>query len=189
MKKILLTMLCATAILSGCAPAIRTSDNPLLKSQRGEELSDTLANLIISNDPIVKQPGMQTVINAEITKAKQVLADGHNDERSGMIGTLIPIKENAQGTVLYKNDTLYLSSDFYAQPGIELHLYLTTAVDPRDVAFPDKTALDLATLEYPYGAMSLQVPHQNAPELYRTAVLWDKKLNRLYGFAQLSKQK
>ena len=53
--------------------------------------------------------------------------------------------------------------------------------------FPDATAIDLGALEYPYGAIVLQVPHQQQPEKYRSLVLWDSTFKRMYGFAQLSK--
>jgi hypothetical protein len=82
---------------------------------------------------------------------------------------------------------LYLSSDFVSKPGTNLHVYLTTVVDPRDGSFPDPTAIDLGAIQTVYGAQQFAVPKQEKPELLRTFVLWDKGFNRLYGFAQLTK--
>ena len=60
-------------------------------------------------------------------------------------------------------------------------------VDPRDVVFPDITSIDLGRIDYPYGAMSLPVHAKaDAAKNLRSVVLWDAKLKRLHGFAQLS---
>ncbi len=164
-----------------------SSDNPLVESRRAEGLADTLANLIIQKDPITKEKGMIEKINNEIAATKTHLIEVQEQMSTGFRGAILSIQEDAHGYVLYLDDTLYFSSDFDADPGINLHAYLTTSVDPREGKFPDTTALDLGKMSIPYGAQSFAVPHQKRPELYRTFVLFDITLKRLYGFAQLSR--
>ena len=89
------------------------------------------------------------------------------------------------GEVVYVPNMLHFGTKFESSPGVSLRVYLTTVVDPRDVVFPDDTALDLGTLKNAFSAQSYNVPEVENPKLYRTAVIWDTKLDRLYGFAQL----
>ncbi|MBI1934776.1 hypothetical protein HYS30_03875, partial [Candidatus Peregrinibacteria bacterium] len=91
-----------------------------------------------------------------------------------------------RGMALLSGNTLYLSPDFEGTPGISLHLFLTTVVDPRDVKFPDADVVDLGPLKSAYGAQAFPATLPLNPILYRTAVLWDTALERLIAFAQLS---
>lgn len=180
-------------LLAACgSTALHTSideqnKNPLTASRYGDELADTMANIVINNDPILQQAGVRAVIDAEIARGKETSNRARETQARGMKGALIPIKEEIDGFVLYVDDTLFLSSDFDTKPGPELHAYLTTGVDPRDVPFPEKMSIDLGMIQNIFGAQQYSVPHQDKRELYRTFVLYDKKLGRLYGFAQLSK--
>ena len=99
----------------------------------------------------------------------------------------MPINEYAKGDFLYIDDTLYVGTLFEIDPLPGLHVYLTTVVDPRDVEFPDDTAMDLGPIQTAYGAHAYEVPSVENPLLYRTVVLWDNELGRLHSFAQLNK--
>ena len=180
-----------TCSLVGCGFQRTTisvvNGNPLVASRYGDELADSMANLVISNDPILKDPKIRSVVDEEIALGKQMGTDARSVEGEGMKGGVIPVKAEMDGIILYVHDLLYFSSDFTTKPGPDLHVYLTAAVDPRDMPFPDATAIDLGTIQSAYGAQTYAVPHQKNPMLYRTFVLFDKKLQRLYGFAQLSK--
>ncbi len=177
-------------LLGGCSGAKSTisshNQNPLTASRYGDELADALANLVINEDPITKDETMMKVINQQIGEAKKIAADAREMLSEAMQGALIPIQSDAHGFAAYLHDQLFLSSDFSVEPGINLHVYLTQAVDPRDVVFPDTTAIDLGEIQGVYGAQTYQVPHQARPELYRTVVLWDIVLKRLHAFTQLS---
>ena len=96
------------------------------------------------------------------------------------------MEEYARGTALLTGNTLYLSPDFEGTPGLSLHLFLTTAVDPRDVEFPDADAIDLGPLKSAYGAQEFAANLPLNQVLYRTVILWDAALERLVSFAQLS---
>lgn len=173
--------------LAGCAGTTdNRSQNRLLRIQRAEELADTLANIIIEQDPITKDPATMEMITKEIARAKQALAAEQSAQSTAMSGPFLSMQESVQGWALMQDGALHLSSDFHSRPGIDLRIYLTTAVDPRDVTFPDVSAVDLGSIDYPYGPLILQIPSGSATEKLRTAVVWDARLKRLHGFAQLS---
>jgi hypothetical protein len=177
--------LCITLSLSACST--HTSSNPLTDSRYGDELADTLANLIIQSDPITKDPKMLQTINDNIAKAKDMGNSARDQMAEGMQGAIIALHQDVAGYILTLDGILYISSEFMTDPGLDLHVYLTETVDPRDGIFPDPTAIDLGALKTPYGAQSYRITSKKSPELLRTFVLYDKTLKRLYGFAQLSK--
>ncbi len=164
------------------------NSNPLTAARYGDELADTMADLIIGNDPISNDEAARKVIDGAIVRGKKIADDARDLQARGFKGEMIGIKEEVSGFALYLDDMLYLSSDFQTKPGPDLHVYVTVAVDPRDVTFPDETAIDLGVVQDFYGAQQFKVPHQKDPAYYRTFVLFDTKLKRQYGFAQLSKQ-
>ncbi len=177
--------------LTACSPS-RTSmteqnDNPLTASRYGEELADTMANFIITDDPIIDDPTMRTIIEREIERGKDIAAEARKRQNEGFMGPIITIKTEAFGYVLYVDDTLYLSSDFAMKPGPAPHVYITTVVDPRDGAFPDATAIDLGPLQAAYGPQKYVVPKQKEAGKLRTFVLYDTELHLINGFAQLSR--
>lgn len=183
--------LAATLLLTACGTIQKTDiaselQNPLTASRYGDELADRLADLIIQKDPVTEKEGIADMLREKIETAKNLANAARDVQARGMMGALIPMKQTVLGYGLYVDDVLWLSSDFTSDPGPSVHVYLTTVVDPRDVTFPDDTAIDLGELQSPYGAQGYDVPHQDKPELYRTLVVYDTTLERIYGFAQLS---
>ena len=92
------------------------------------------------------------------------------------------------GQALALEGHLYFGPTFLTLPGPSLHVFMTKAVDPRDVAFPDPSAVDLGLLKTPYGTQSFDMPATVTLPGYRTVVLWDTRLKRLSAFAQLKVQ-
>ncbi len=177
--------------LAACTP-VQTSineqnQNPLTASRYGDELADTMANFIISDDPIVKDPATLKLIESEIARGKDIGTSAREIVGDGLLGGIISIKADVMGYALLADNVLYLSSDFISDPGASLHVYLTTVVDPRDVSFPDETAIDLGSLQATYGPQQYDVPVQDDPNAIRSFVLYDTKLKIIYGFAQISK--
>ncbi len=178
--------------LSACSGSSQTSikeqnQNPLTASRYGDELADSMANLVIQDDPAAKDPTMRKIIDAQIELGKKLGDDARMKHEEGMKGGFVPIRSEVIGYVLYVDDIVYFSPDFLTEPGADLRVLHTTVVDPRDVAFPDPTSIDLGPLQSVFGAQQYSVPHQEKPELYRTLVIFDKKLKRIYGLVQLSK--
>ncbi len=194
MKRSTLFLLCLTLGLTACGGSVAMSDdlqtrlqNPLTAKRYWAETVERMSLLQIHKDKALEDQRTAAVVES----AKQdALAKEHEaDARigAGLIGQFLTISEDTEGQALLAEGTLWLGTDFAAYPGLNLHLYLTEAVDPRDAEFPDKTALDLGLLRSPYGAQSYALPEEDKTTPYRTAVLWDVRLGRLYGFAQLSR--
>lgn len=186
-------LLVVTLLFSACSTTQRTSieeqnENPLVAARYGEELADNLANLIIQKDRVVSDAVSLQMIQEEIVRAKAIVARAEAIQKDGMRGAIIGIGADVQGHALTLDGRLYLSSDFYVEPGVDLHIYLSQAVDPRDQIFPDPSAIDLGEIQSVYGAQAYDISTRESPELYRTIVLWDRSLKRLWAFGQLSKR-
>lgn len=182
-------LLTLTACTPGQTSISEQNTNPLTASRYGDELADGMANLIIENDPVISDPEMREIVEEEIERGKDIAAAAREIQSEGMMGVIIGIKAPTTGFALYHENTLYLSSDFSTAPGASVRAYLTTAVDPRDTTdFPDATAVDLGVLQAAYGPQQYAVPSQKEEGKLRTFVLYDTKLNIIYGFAQLSKR-
>lgn len=161
--------------------------NPLFVEQYAEQLVETMVNLEIYEDPIVEDVAKKKVIDATKEYWLQQAVQARKDQRNGMKGNFIQITEYTEGEVLFTGDAVHFGPTFSVSPGPELRVILTNAIDPRDVTFPDETAIDVGELTVPYGAQSF-ILKEKIEDItqYRTVVLWDKKLDRLYAFAQMS---
>lgn len=182
-----------TAVLAGCTgkqqgmSIKKHLENPLFAERFAESMVDRLVEIEILKDPIMEDSSRKAYVEEERKAWLEVARDAREKQRMGTAGNIVSINEYAKGDMLYVEDRLYFSTLFEVDPLPALHVYLTTIVDPRDVAFPDETALDLGGIQTPYGAQTYDVPAVDNPLLYRTVVLWDKELGRLHSFVQLSK--
>ena len=193
MTRFLLPLLALSILLVGCQSsdpeaASPLLDNPLYAERYSEELVDSMVNLEIYESPIVEDERKKKIAEKARNEWLAVARDARAKQRDGMQGGFLTADEYAKGEVLYHNDKLHFSPEFESVPaGPSMHVYLTTAVDPRVLEeFPEPTSLDLGAVKTPYGAQSYHVPPVDDPVQYRTVVLWDTKLERLAGFAQLN---
>lgn len=179
--------------------------NPLVAQQYYAELVDHFVNLQIRNDPVIRDAGMKRILNAARTEALERAQTASQTVDESILGTFHSVQEETRGTALFGGNILHFSTDFLTVPGGDLHVYLTDVVDPRDVPFPDATAVDLGSLHLPYGAQSYEVPRrekaqetnphtgtgsvvesqQETDRRHATVVIFDRMLKRLHGFAQL----
>ena len=161
--------------------------NPLFAERYGNEMTDRMTELEIQHDPLLKE-GRKGKYAMDAKEQALTLGDAATKKRhEGTYGSFVTVKEETDGSVLFVDSMLYLSPNFATYPGPSLHLFITTIVDPRNVQFPDGTAIDLGRLESPYGAGQYAVPKNAKQGAYRTVVLWDTRLERVYSFAQLSR--
>lgn len=184
----LFSIILFTLVLSACSNGVSHSNdhlsNPLVAARYGEELSDTMANLVIIDDPIAKDPIFREIVDQKIAEGKAITQAARERMEQGTFGFFSLVEEDTNGFALLLKNTLYLSSDFVTKPGANVHLYLSATVDPRESVFPDATAIDLGVLQSPYGAQEYAVP-KDVDEPLRTVVIWDTDLKRIHGFAQL----
>lgn len=180
----------AVLLLAACAPGTSADlrmrlENPLYAEQYYDELVDSMVNMELQNDPLVKDPAMKELIEETRTEALRLSNEADEQQNKGLIGAIMSDFGYAAGEALLLDNTLYLGATFSTIPGPELHVYLTTVVDPRDGTFPDDTAMDLGAIHNAYGDQSYDLPEETDPTGLRTLVLWDEQLKRIYGFAQL----
>ena len=164
--------------------------NPLYLELYSEQMVDTMVNLEIYEDPLLEDAVKKDI--ADSTK-KYWLAEAKKSrkaQRRSSKGSLITMKEYGAGEVMFTKDgtAVHFGPAFVSTPGPSLHAFLSVTVDPRDVEFPDISAIDLGEVNVPYGAQTFMLKDKKPkdPIKYRTRVLWDTKLGRLYSFAQLS---
>lgn len=183
------TALFLATFLVGCTSTVTTIErenrNPLTAQRYGEELADTLANLIIQQDDIAKNPANVARIQAAIADAKEIADDAARRLNDGVQGAFLQMQSSVEGYAFYHGDTLYFSPDFYVKPGIDLRVMLTEAVDPREGVFPDASAIDLGPIQRIEGAQVYHVSGVENPQKILSVVLWERSLGLLYSFAQL----
>jgi hypothetical protein len=161
-------------------------ENPLFAERYSESMVDTMVELEIYEDPIIKDEAKMKIIDKTKESWLKVAQKARVDQRKGSKGSFTPITEFTAGEVLYSGNSLFLAPDFASAPGPSLHFYLSTVVDPRDVEFPDESAIDLGLMRSNLGTGRYEVIAIEEPIKYRSLVLFDTELERLYGFAQIS---
>ncbi len=182
----------AALLLAACSKTYFTPDsnallsNPLYAEQYAEQMVDTMVDLEIYEDPILEDASIKKIVDETKGHWLAVAREARAAQRKGAKGGFIPMRAYAEGEVLFTEDALHVSPQFSATPGPSLHIFITTIVDPRDTEFPDETAIDLGEIASMQGAQSFPVPAMENWKIYRTVVLWDRDLKRLYAFAQIS---
>lgn len=161
-------------------------ENALFAERYSEAMVDTMVELEIYNDPIIQDEKKRKIADQTKEKWLKVAQAARKKQREGSKGGFIPMSEFTSGEVLYVDNTVFLAPDFATVPGPSLHLFLSETVDPRDVEFPDTTAIDLGEIRSNLGTSRYEVVEAGEPSAYRSLVLWDSALGRLYGFAQIN---
>lgn len=191
MKKFPLVLFCL--LIAGCAPSSDdhgTSldinlQNPLYAERYWEGLTDRMVEFEIRKDPLLEDENMKTKIDDVRVMALKNAQEARKLQRGGRQGLFVRVGEYTEGEVLYLDDTIYFSSTFDADPGPNMHVYITSAVDPTGVEFPDETSVRLGKLESAFGAQQYAVPPTRSETPINTVVLYDRDLERIHGFAQL----
>lgn len=182
----------ATLLLSACSSTVGALQednlkNPLYAAQYYADLTERMVNLELQKDPVTKDTRKKAIIDQVRKNGVANEQRAANVKAQGQEGTFVSDSELVRGEVLLLKHTLFFGVDFAAVPGPQLHVFLSTALDPRDVHFPDSTAVDLGPLPDVFGAQSMSIAENADLSKIRTVVLYDVKLGQMYGFAQLSK--
>lgn len=175
--------------LSACtfsSHAYQPLDNPLYSAAYYGDLTERMMGIAIRQDPLLEDDAMADAVDSNRRNALAKTQEARDAIRNGRYGQFVEVSEAVQGEALLLDGVFHVGPTFDAVAGADLHLYLTDAVDPRDVRFPDPSSIDLGPIVNAYGHMSYHVPETE--QLFRTAVIWDASLQRMHGFAQLSQQ-
>jgi hypothetical protein len=159
--------------------------NPLYAQHYYEDMSEQMVSLELNKDPVLKDASKKSIVdNARIDATKRA-QDAVDLKTKGLNGSIMSDADLAVGSVNVMNNTLYFGTDFIVSPGPSLHVFLSNVIDPRQVHFPDPTAVDLGSIKTAYGAQAYPLPESTTPKTYRSLALWDNALGTFYGFAQL----
>ncbi len=163
--------------------------NPLVAERYWSEMAEHMADFTRMNDAIMKDPTQAAVIEAERTRALERVTQARTLIKEGLSGSwqAVALTEDVNGVALLRDHMLYISSAFETRPNPSVYMYLTRMVDPRNGAFPDETSLNLGQLQSAFGEQEYAIPEARQSEEFFTAVLYDTRLRRLMGFAQLGK--
>jgi len=190
-----LTLVLGSIALAGCSSPVSDNQadllkNPLYARYYYQDQADMMANYNIQNDPILKDSEKKGVIESVRTRALEHLQNANAKINAGRRGSFVSDTDYAAGNALLADGTLFFGQDFNTLPGPEVYVYASMLLDPRDgsgsVLFPDESAVNLGPLKPPYGAQTYGVPADHKDKAFRLVGLWDKRLGRLLGFAQLS---
>jgi len=194
MRKSRLLLLLPVLLLGACSRGeISTEtkallENPLYAEWYYNDIVDDLTTLAIRNDPMLKDAARKAAADAARKEAAEKSREVVQQRQKGRLGQFRGPEQIVEGKALLLGDTLFFGPDFLSIPGPELHVYLSEMLDPREAAFPDASVLDLGLLKSPYESQNYTIVEPKDLTNYRTVVLWDTKLRRLYAFAQLQVQ-
>jgi hypothetical protein len=193
MKRLLLP-LSLILLLAGCARQdigqanVRWENlmqNPLYADQYWLDMVNSMVEMQLQEPDLAKNKTLLATVDEVRRNALLREQAESRKRREGKEGSFIQVKGFAEGRVLLRGTTLSFSPDFSTVPGPNLRIYLSPSLDPRDAAFPDKGSVNVGRLESPYGAQEYLLSEKTDTQPLRTAVLYDPKLDRMYGFAQL----
>ncbi|PIP65325.1 hypothetical protein COU77_02875 [Candidatus Peregrinibacteria bacterium CG10_big_fil_rev_8_21_14_0_10_49_16] len=187
-----ITAIVSAGILTACTTASSNSTsaidlhNPLVAKRYYDELVENMVLLTLNKDPLLEDSAANRLIERTRREGLEQARTASMLQLEGKAATLLPMEVFLQGRTLLTKTHLFFSPDTEITPGIDLHVLLTTVVDPRDADFPDATAMDLGLLQNPYGAQTYELaePIEDL-DLIRSVVIWDTALSRLHGFGQL----
>ncbi len=188
MKKIL--PIAVLFLLAGCT-ASKSPDlaaalqNPLYAEQYYDAQVEYMVSMVIGEDELLKDASVKAAIDTARLEALKNARIATEDQAKGKMGFVVSDMELVRGEVLLLEKILYTGPEFVMTPGIDVHAYLSTVVDPRaEGTFPDESAIDLGAVSGSFGSMTYMVP-VSADESMNTFVLYDEALKRIVGFAQL----
>lgn len=194
MKKTPFIALPCLALLAACTgTSVHTTDNqldnPLYAERYYDALVDSMVNLVLQNDPLAKDEQALKVIEKYRVEGLRQANKATEKQSDGISGQILSDFDYSHGEVLLLNNTVYVGPDFDTVPGPDLRAYISSVVDPRAQDFPDETAIDLGPVKAAFGAHSYTLPESTGTGANtHSFVLYERRLNRIFGFAQLQKR-
>lgn len=162
--------------------------NPIVAERYWSGMAEHMADFTRTQDPVMKDPIKAAIVESERTRALERVAQARILKKGGLQGVFLAVgaNEDAFGDVLLREGILFFSSTFEIKPSPSVQVYLTSNVDPRDGRFPDDTSVNLGILQTAFGPQEYAIPDDRKDEDFRSVVLYDTRLERLIGFAQLA---
>lgn len=187
-----LALLGASLLLLSACGASKSADltdllkNPLYAEQYYDAQTEHMVDLLINSGALLKDESIKSAIDNARLEGVKLAKEATDLQAQGKMGTIMSDTGEAIGEVLLLDKTLYFGPEFQIAPGVNVHVYLSSVLDPRDGTFPDNTAVDLGPVHTAFGATMYPVTVDT--EHLRTFALYDVSLKRLMGFAQLQRR-
>lgn len=164
-------------------------DNPLYAERYYDALVDSMVDIVLQNDPLAKDEQALKVIEKYRVEGLRQANKATAKQSDGISGQILSDFDYSHGEALLLDGTLYIGPDFDTVPGPDLRAYISSAIDPRTANFPDETAIDLGPVKAAFGAHSYALPESTGTGTnVHTFVLYERRLKRIFGFAQLQKR-
>lgn len=158
--------------------------NPLFAEQYYDLQVEHLVSMIVQKDTITEDARAMRIIEEYRIESQKKDDEAVARQREGRLGVIGSDYSYTDGNALLLNNTIYFGPDFVVAPGPNLHVYAFTGTDPRfDDTFPEQ-AVDLGQLKSPFGTQSYVLPPLTGSGRYASMALYDRLLDRVYGFAQ-----
>lgn len=183
--------------LSACSASNTATDvgnehirNPLVAEQYWSDLTDTMVNLMVNEKAELEKAKLTSYVDGIRQQAHKMSQEALADRKKGLLGEFARMKQDVQGYVLVRPEdgTLFTGSNFESDPGPSVHIIFTEMLDPRTGEFPDESSYDIGELSSPYGPQQYVFDASKWKKEYITVALYDIRLKRLYGFAQIRPQ-
>lgn len=176
---------CGSAPAAGLTPRDALMANPLYASHAYDTLIAAITEMQIDGD---KALSGALVGRAQSAKERTLALKDYvsEREREGLFGSFIPVAYDAAGDVLVEQDRLWTSVDFYVTPQLQPRVYLSGALDPRDLPFPSESDIDLGDLPSAFGPLGIALPPRDLD--IRSVVIWDAVTKRVLAFAQVARE-
>lgn len=194
MKKSPFIALPCLALLAACTgtPANTVDnqlDNPLYAERYYDALVDSMVDLVLQNDPLAKDEQAMKVIEKYRVEGLRQANKATEKQSEGISGQILSDFDYSRGEALLLGNTVYIGPDFDTVPGPDLRAYLSSVIDPRSGDFPDESAIDLGPVKAAFGAHSYALPESAGTGAnLHSFVLYERRLKRVFGFAQLQKR-
>lgn len=158
--------------------------NPLFAEYYHEDVTEQMVQLQLNEDPSLENADHKAAADAARQASLAAALEARRLQRTGKSGSFVPASGFAQGEALLTDGALYFHPQFITDTGADVHVVLSSAVDPREGTFPGDNTIDLGKLKTPYGDQWYAMEDSDIPGV-QSIVLWDAGLERLIGFAQL----
>lgn len=184
-------------LLAACGSNLQSMDvqkyfaqNPLAAEEAATALGQVYVSMIVDEKAELEKNDLFDEVDGMRVAAGKAIEDATRERKNGLLGQFIPHKQFTRGFVLVrpKDGIIFTGTTFESAPGPDLHLFASELSDPREGVFPDDSAVDLGLMGYTYGPQTMTFDATLWNDNFRSLIIYDVKLKRLYGFAQIGPQ-
>ncbi len=184
-------------LLTACSNNLQSMDvqsyfanNPVAAEEAATALGQVYVGMIVNEKAELQKNDLFDEVDRMRAEAGAAIEAATRERKNGLLGQFIPFKQYTAGVVVVrpKDGIIFTGTTFESDPGPDLHLYASVVSDPREGVFPDESAKDLGLMGFTYGPQTMTFDATLWNDDFRTLIIYDAKLKRVYGFAQVGPQ-